>query len=145
MGARQQSGDATHQPKEFHATLVKLVEQMTGPADAPTATSPVSAGVHAPLARFASSPFARQLARLSTQTRLYLANPSTERVICRPIHRTVAEVLEQLKFFVRTHFQEEESTTTAAAAAPASAVPTAEYLGDSITRLEEMLRAHWTD
>lgn len=152
MGASQQSGDSNHQPAQFKARLIEIVGRMIGsvgnnePNASPAATG-ASGGV------MSSSPFASQLRCLSHQTSLYLANPSTERVLCKPIHRTVGEVLEQLKFFVRTHFPREQTNTSGAASSSSSTATNQQttedeetrYLEESIGLLEDLLRRNIVD
>lgn len=146
IGAAQATGEARHEPREFKRRLVEILTQMTGVTPeqaAATALDGASLGSSLAVTPGSQSPFGQQLRALLRQTRLYLANPSTERVLCKPIQRTVGEVLEQLKFFVATHFPKGEATSTGGSSA--SAGPSAEdalttYLEDSIALLESILR-----
>jgi hypothetical protein len=151
----QQSGEAQHGEGEFKKNLVEIVQGMTGVAPEQMAAGAQGGGAlgsNLAATPGSQSPFGQQLRTLLRQTRLYLANPSTERVLCKPIHRTVSEVLEQLKFFVATHFPKCEGSSTLGSSAAAAGAPALSqedaltvYLEESIALLENILRENFVE
>lgn len=65
---------------------------------------------------------------------LYLNNAVTERSLFAPVHRSLTEMLEQLKFFVSTHFNTSGDNTTA------EEVESANAMQQHIAQLEEAIQ-----
>lgn len=150
MGATQQAGQAQHQPAQFKAELVAIVAKMTGrtPQQHQSQQAPTLGASLVPR----NSPFGMQLAGMLRHTTLYLANNVTEKVLFKPIQRTLTEVFEQLTFFVHTHFPRgaaSSSSSSSSAAASAGAISPDDaltiYLEESIAELEQTVRDNFRD
>lgn len=147
MGATQQSGEASHAPAQFKAELVNIVARMVGRQPRAPGEEEHAASLGASLAP-RTSPFALQLGGVLRHTSLYLSNAATERVLFKPIQRTLTEVFQQLTFFVHTHFPRGETTGAASSSASAAAGPVTMsaddaltlYLEESIAELEQVVR-----
>lgn len=73
----------------FFAELLALVTSLTGPPDTPL------------------SPLSISIASQLRLTSLYLSNPVTEKILFKPIVRTLCEVVEQLRVLVRMQDEQE--------------------------------------
>ena len=145
MGATQQSGEAAHAPAQFKAELISIVARMVGRQPTANGEAEQSGSLGASLAP-RTCPFALQLGGVLRHTSLYLSNAATERVLFKPIQRTLTEVFQQLTFFVHTHFPRGEASGAASASASAGPVTMSAddaltlYLEESIAELEQVVR-----
>jgi len=151
MGATHGSGQAQHQPAQFKQELVDIVAKMTGRPPGGAEAGADGAALGASLAP-APSPFASHLSAVLRHTSLYLSNPVTERVLFKPIQRTLTEVFEQLTFFVHTHFPKgQDGAGSSSSSSSSSAGPLSPddaltvYLEESIAMLESIVRDNFRD
>jgi len=151
MGAATTAGTSSHRPEEFKAELCTIISHMTGRKQGEPPSSSSDPTTVSPLHRSSSSPFSRQLSTLLHQTSLYLSNPLTERILFKPIQRTLMEVFEQLRFFVSTHFPKQSTTNETGSSSAAVNQPMSEedestmFLEERIAELERMLRESFVD
>ena len=152
MGATQQAGQAQHQPSQFKAELVAIVASMTGRPPQPQPQQQQPALGASLVSR--SSPFGLQLSGMLRHSTLYLANNATEKVLFKPIQRTLAEVFEQLTFFVHTHFPKGATSSSSSSSSSSSAASAGSispddaltvYLEESIAELQQTVRDNFRD
>jgi len=148
MGSAAQEQTASHGPEHFKRELVAIVAAMTGrPPPGATAGAGGSSALGSSLAP-PPSPFGTHLSLMLRRAHLYLLNPPTERVLFRPIHRSLVEVFEQLAFFVSTHFKDDAAAAPASgsSAAPAAAAdPLTVYLQESIAQLTHIVQDNFRE
>jgi len=149
MGSAAQDSTASHGPEHFKAELVGIVAGMTGrpPPTAGAGAGGAPSTLGASLAP-APSPFGTHLSLILRRTHLYLLNPPTERVLFRPVQRSLVEVFEQLAFFVQTHFANDEPAPAAGSSSSAAAHvtdPLTTYLQESIAQLTQIVADNFRD
>jgi hypothetical protein len=144
MGSAAQEQTASHGPEHFKRELVAIVAAMTG-RPPPGAGAGGSSALGSSLAP-PSSPFGTHLSLMLRRAHLYLLNPPTERVLFRPIHRSLVEVFEQLAFFVSTHFKDDAAAASGSSSAAAPAAdPLTVYLQESIAQLTHIVQDNFRE